>query len=141
VLTTRLGSDDSFAETCLLEQWNVNPFLAKAGTDCELWFLTRSIFNRLVEDFPHVKVQLKEFAVKAATSRKRSVTVLTNQTVLLQHEMLLLKKKRKEIFGDMFIHPDGLFIKVWLIMVFLFIMYCVFVTPFRIAFGENSKLR
>ena len=51
----RLEADDSFAEGCLLVHWESNPFLARAATDCELGFLSRSTFNRIVIDFPRVR--------------------------------------------------------------------------------------
>ena len=133
VLTTRLSSDDSFAETCLLEYWTKNPFLAKAGTDCELWFLARSSFNRLVEDFPFVKKELIAFTHEAENSRRKSLTILDTQTVLLHHEMIAQT-------NSFFVNPEKAFIKIWYVVVFIFVMYNVIITPFRIAFGGNFKL-
>ncbi|GMH59726.1 hypothetical protein TrST_g1578 [Triparma strigata] len=133
ILNTRLSADDSFAEGSLLEHWTENPFVARAGTDCELWFLARTKFNRLLQDFPDVRLLLENFQRKANTSKKRSCTVLTRQSILLSSEKILESK-------HFFIHPDHLFIKVWMPVVLFFILNNLIMVPFRTAFLENFPI-
>jgi CRP-like cAMP-binding protein len=132
ILNTRLTADDSFAEGSLLEHWTENPFVARAGTDCELWFLSRSNFNTLVNDFPEIRSKLKELTNKANESKKRSCTILKKQTILLSSEKVQLTK--------FFVHPDNLFINVWKGVVLLFTLNSLIMVPFRTAFLENYEL-
>ena len=129
ILNNRLTADDSFAEGSLLEHWEKNPFVARAGTDCELWFLSRATFNEIVNDFPEIRNHLSQFTNKATESMKRSCTMLKRQTVLLSSEKVLETK--------WFVHPDNMFISVWMGVVLLFILNNLIMVPFRTAFLEN----
>ena len=128
-VTKKLEADDSFAEECLLTHWEQNPFLARTATNCELWFLNRSTFNRLVEDFPHVREILAKFTNKACVAVRRASV----HSVKKAAEMSVRN-------STLFIHPDNLFIQVWFGVVLFFSVYYIIVLPFRVVFMENHNI-
>eukprot|EP00957_Ditylum_brightwellii_P021232 1600843-Ditylum_brightwellii.AAC.1 len=71
-LTRKVEAGESFAEGCLLEHWERNPFLARTASECELWFLHRPTFNRLVEEFPSVRTMLGKLTKKAHVAARRA---------------------------------------------------------------------
>lgn len=131
-LNTRLTCDSSFAEGCLLEYWSKNPFVARAGSDCELWFLSRVCFNRLIDDFPEVRRNLESFAAKANQSKKRAMTVMARQTILLSSERVLTTRH--------FLHPEHMPINVWNVFLIFFVLFNLIMVPLRVAFMENHKI-
>ena len=38
--------------------WTVNPFLARAASDCETWFLNRYTFSKMLDNFPFIPFTL-----------------------------------------------------------------------------------
>jgi len=126
----RLEVDDYFAEECLLEHWDENAYLAMSVTDCELWHLSRSVFNRLVDDFPHVRAHLSKIARSSKTKGHRRGSV---HTIAKAIENV----KRKSTF---YIHPDNYFIQFWFGLVLLVTIYSVIALPFRLAFMENHEI-
>jgi len=128
----RLEADDSFAEGCLLLHWESNPFMARAADDCELWFLSRSTFNRIVIDFPLVRKLLREreAGLNLVTSNERRASA---NAILKAAE----KARRKRAF---FIHPDKHFFQAWAFLVLLVTLYNTLVLPLRVAFFENHVM-
>lgn len=126
-VTKRLEADDSFAEGCLLMHWESNPFLARAATDCELWFLSRSTFNRLVNDFPRVKMLLRQRDADSHLTNGRRPSA---RAVLKAAE----KARRNRA---VFIHPDKFFMQAWVGIVLLVTLYNAIALPLRVAFLEN----
>lgn len=124
----RLDVDGYFAEECLLEHWYENPYLAISVTDCELWHLRRSAFNRLVEDFPHVKRQLTKIARSSKTAGGGSTHVMAKA---------IENVKRN---SQMYIHPDNYFIQFWVGLILLVTIYSAVSLPFRFAFMENYDI-
>ena len=125
----RLEADDNFAEGCLLEHWHKNPYLAIAITDSELWFLSRSIFNRLIDDFPRVRAMMGSMIRKKdLNTRRKSVQYIAKAVE---------RAKRKNSY---FIYPDSIFIQCWFGLVLLIIVYDVIAIPFRVAFMENHNI-
>ena len=129
-VTKRLEADDSFAERCLLSHWEVNPFLARAATDCELWFLGRSAFNRLVADFPRVRALL---------SQRDGDTHLSNGRRVSAHALLKAAAKARRNRA-VFIHPDRPFMQGWVGLILLVILYDAIALPLRVAFLENHAI-
>lgn len=125
----RLNVDGYFAEDCLLEHWDENPYYAISVTDCELWHLSRSVFNRLVDDFPHVRVLLTKIArsSKQKGNRRGSMHAMAKAI-----EITKLKSAR-------FIHPDNYFIQFWFGLILWVTIYSVIALPFRLAFLENYE--
>ncbi len=125
----RLEADDNFAEGCLFEHWHENPYLAITITDCELWFLSRWKFNRLVDDFPRVRILMGSIiGNKNIKTRRKSV----------QHIAKAVERAKRN--RTYFIHPDGYFIQCWFGLVLVVTLYHVIAIPFRVAFMENYEL-
>ena len=125
----KLETDDSFAEGCLVEHWEENLYLARAVTDSELWFLGRSKFIRLVDDFPDVKMRLRRSSrSKSSVARRGSVKLISKA---------IERAKRKSL---MYIHPDKYLIQLWFGVVLFVTLYNIIVLPFRLAFMENHEL-
>lgn len=125
-----VGVDEFFAEDCLLEHWDRNPYLAQSMTDCEIWHLRRTVFNRILDDFPHVRVQFKRSTQNSSKQigRRGSInsTVRVFQNLKLKHHF--------------YIHPDEYFIQFWFGLVLLITLYSVISLPFRVAFLENHEI-
>ena len=130
-VSRKLEANDSFAEDCLLMHWEVNPFLAKAATDCELWFLSRSAFNRIVNDYPQVKALLcsRQHAAHSSVCGRRAST-----------NAILKAAQKARRNRSIFIHPDKLFIRVWVGFVLLVTLYNTIALPFRVAYLENHTI-
>ena len=126
----KVDVDEFFAEECLLEHWDQNPYLAESVTDCELWHLRRSDFNRIIEDFPHVRVKLKNITRKTSTHGRRRGSIST-----------IVKANRHNIHRRSFyIHPDNYYVQIWFGVVLLVTLYSVISLPFRVAFLENHDI-
>ena len=126
----RIDVDGYFAEECLLEHWDENPYLAISVTDCELWHLRRSVFNRLVEDFPHVRAHLTNVARSSKPNGDRRGSIHAMAKAIAN-----VKRKSK-----MYIHPDNYFIQVWFGLILLVTIYSAVSLPFRFAFMENFEI-
>ena len=126
----RLEPDESFAEGCLLVQWQSNPFLARASTDCELWFLSRSTFNRILIEFPHVGrlLRQREAGPKSNNGRRASA-----------HSVLKAAERARRNRA-LFIHPDKYFVQAWTGLVLLVTLYNALLLPLRVAFLENHDI-
>ena len=128
-VTKILEVDESFAEGCLLEHWVKNPFLARSITDCELWFFSRSTFNRLVDDFPHVRdILRKSTRINRSTERRASIRTVSKDA----------EKARRD--AAFFIHPDNFFIQFWFGLILLVTIYSIIAIPFRLSFMENHDI-
>lgn len=125
----RLDVDGYFAEECLLEHWDENPYFAISVTDCELWHLSRSVFNRLVDDFPHVRVLLTKIARSSKGKGNRRGSI---------HAMAKAIENTK-LKSSLYIHPDNYFIQFWFGLILLVTIYSVVALPFRLAFMENYE--
>ena len=130
-VTKRLEADDYFAEGCLLSHWETNPFLARAATDCELWFLSRSTFNRLVADFPRVRTLLSQ--------RDAADAHLSNGRRASAHAILKAAAKARRSRA-VFIHPDRPFMQGWVGLILLVTLYNAIALPLRVAFLENHTM-
>ena len=125
----KLEADDSFAEECLLQHWHRNPYLAITITNSELWFLCRSKFNRLIDDFPRARALIGSMISQKETSaRRKSVHYVTKAVE---------RAKRKTTY---YIHPDCFFIQCWFGVVLTITMYNIIALPFRVAFMENHEV-
>lgn len=125
----KLEGGDNFAEECLLEHWHENPFLAITQTESELWFLSRTIFNRITEDFPRVRTLISTLSKrKSLRDRRKSVHYISKAVERA-------KRKRSN-----FIHPDRIFIQFWFGLILLIILYNAVMLPFRVAFLENHEI-
>ena len=124
----QLEAGDSFAEGCLVEYWEKNPFLARSVTNCELWYLGCSTFNRLVDSFPHVRIQLRKRERKKRKSRRFS---------LHSNSKAIALAKKVNYF---FIHPDNIFVQIWFGLILLVIIYSIVAIPFRLSFMENYEV-
>lgn len=130
-VTKRLEADDCFAEGCLLSHWETNPFLARAATDCELWFLSRSTFNRLVADFPRVRTLLSQ--------RDAADVHLSSGRRASAHAILKAAAKARRSRA-VFIHPDRPFMQGWVGLILLVTLYNAIALPLRVAFLENHTI-
>ena len=127
-VSRKVEADQSFAEDCLLQHWEKNPFLARAAADSELWFLSRSKFNRIIEDFPRSYSVLRDMAgQKEMHPKNRRASI---------HDLQKIAVKSQN--NKIFIHPDNIFIQCWFGVVLMVILYSIVVLPFRIAFMENQ---
>lgn len=126
----RLEVDQYFAEECLLDHWDENPYFAISVTDCELWHLSRSVFNRLVDDFPHVRVLLTKIARSSKRRGNRRGSI---------HAMAKAIENTK-LKSSYYIHPDNYFIQIWFGFILLVTIYSVIALPFRLAFMENYEM-
>lgn len=125
----RLETGESFAEGCLLEHWDKNPFLAITITECELWFLSRGKFNKVVDSFPRVRAVLRKCSsTKQKAARRGSVHAISKA---------IERAQRMAIF---YIHPDNYFIQFWFGIILMVTVYSIIIIPFRIAFMENYEI-
>jgi CRP-like cAMP-binding protein len=125
----KLETDDNFAEGCLVEHWEENPYLARAFTDSELWFLGRSKFIRLVDDFPHVRVLLRRSSTSKSSIARRGSVKLISKAI-----------ERAKRNSQIYIHPDKYLIQLWFGVILIVTLYNIIVIPFRLAFMENHEL-
>ncbi len=126
----KLEADDNFAEECLLEHWYQNPYLAITVAESELWFLSRTVFNKIVEDFPRVRVMISTLSTKSNNGaiRRQSIHYIAKA---------VQRAQRKRVH---YIHPDRIFIQFWFGLILTIILYNIIVLPFRIAFMENHEI-
>ena len=126
----KVNVDEFFAEECLLEHWDQNPYIAESITDCELWHLRRSDFNRIIDDFPHVRAKLNSITRNRCSDggRRGSISNIVKVFRHMRHR------------GSFYIHPDNYFIQIWFGVVLLVTLYSVISLPFRIAFMENYEI-
>ncbi len=127
-----LETDGYFAEECLLQHWDKNPYLAMAVTDCELWHLSRSTFNRLIDDFPLVRIMLNKSGRSPRKEDARKTPLYR-----LASRKASMKLNQKAAF---YIHPNNYFIQFWFGLVLLVTVYSVIALPFRLAFLENHDI-
>lgn len=125
----KVEADECFAEDALVEHWKENPFLARAGLDSELWFLSRSKFNIVIDDFPQSRAMLQKFTSARGDPTRRATV----------HDLQRAAAKLRQR-GRRFIHPDNFFIQFWFGIVLVVILYSIIVLPFRIAFMENHDI-
>lgn len=131
-VNSRLGINTSFAEDALLNQWTANPFLARAASDSEVWFLSRSKFNALLAEWPSMVRKLEKLANRATQStRKNSISMSPGEISSMMSEL--------SIKGSWTLHPEGRFNKFWKILLVLVITYNMSVIPFRCGFLYDNE--
>ena len=124
----KLDANDSFAEGCLIERWDSNPFLARSATECELWVLRRSVFKKLLREFPRSRSMLKKI-VKAEDTRRRASVASALKAA---------EKARREY--AFYIDPHSYFLQVWFGLILVVTLYSLIVIPFRVSFLENHEI-
>ena len=131
-VNSRLGINTSFAEDALLNQWTANPFLARAASDSEVWFLSRSKFNALLAEWPSMVRKLEKLANRATQStRKNSISMSPGEISSMMSEL--------SIKGSWTLLPEGRFNKFWKILLVLVITYNMSVIPFRCGFLYDNE--
>jgi len=125
----RLENDENFGQQALMQYQDKSSILARAITDCELWFLSRITFNQFLKESPHSKDCIGEFSNSSfVASRRASVAIATKA---------IQKSLRSKAF---YIHPEGDLIQCWFIVVLILTIYNIIAVPFRLAFLENHGI-
>jgi CRP-like cAMP-binding protein len=127
----KLDANDSFAEGCLVEYWEKNPFLAQTASECELWALKRSVFQQILVQFPRSRALLKRSNTKQNDEQHRRRASV--------HEALKAAERVKR-GATRYIHPHSLFIQGWFGVILGVTLYSMIVLPFRVAFMENYEI-
>jgi len=130
--TTILGVDDNFGMESLINNRQNFVYLAKAMTDCELWYLGRTKFRLLLEEFPRAYRQLRH----PPTARCSSFHGKEDANLACEND----EDFNKAPASSFILMPESLLIQFWFGMVFSATLYYVVVIPFRIAFLENHDL-
>ncbi|KAL9183699.1 hypothetical protein ACHAXT_004555 [Thalassiosira profunda] len=125
----KLDANDSFAEGCLLETWEKNPFIARTATECELWVLKRSVFRDLIRDFPRSRFLIKQIAMESKDGRRRASV----------HNALKAAERAKRS-AALYLHPDSYFMRAWFGLILTVTLYSMIAVPFRVAFLENHDI-
>ena len=126
----KLDANDSFAEGCLVEYWEKNPFVAQTASECELWVLKRSVFQKLLDEFPPSRQRL-------------NIDTNQNNELLRRRASVHDAAKAAEIAkrnATRYIHPHSLFIQGWFGVILGVVLYSIIVLPFRVAFLENYEI-
>ena len=128
----KLDANDSFAEGCLVEYWEENPYLAQTASECELWTLKRSVFQKILVEFPCSRKLLKQINTKHKNDdqHRRRASV---------HDALKAAERAKRN-ATRYIHPHSLFIQGWFGVILGVTLYSMIVLPFRVAFLENYEI-
>lgn len=124
----KLESNESFAESCLIEKWDSNPFLARTTTECELWILRRSVFHKALREFPRSRSMLKKIVKAEDTRRRASIT-----------SALKAAEKARRKFA-LYIDPQSYFLQAWFGLILVVTLYSLIVVPFRVSFLENHEI-
>ena len=124
----KVKPDESFGEECLLYQMEKNPYMARAATDCELWFLSRKTFVRLLKENPQVYSSLLK--------KKEESFLVTRRTSSIS----LNKLSGEEMSETFFIHPSNYLVQLWFCLILVVNLYYLIVTPFRVTFMENYDI-
>eukprot|EP00986_Skeletonema_menzelii_P012282 scaffold6715_cov139-Skeletonema_menzelii.AAC.3 len=127
----KLDANDSFAEGCLVEYWEKNPFLAQTASECELWTLKRSVFQQILVEFPRSRTLLKQINTKQNDEQYRRRASV--------HDALKAAERAKRN-ATRYIHPHSLFIQGWFGVILGVTLYSMIVLPFRVAFLENHEI-
>lgn len=124
----KLESNDSFSEGCLIEKWESNPFLARTSTECELWILRRSVFKKVLSEFPRSRSMIKKI-VKAEDTRRRASVASALKAA---------QKARRN--STLYIDPNSYYLQAWLGLILAGTLYSLVVIPFRVSFLENHEI-
>lgn len=127
----KLDANDCFAEGCLVEYWEENPFLAQTASECELWTLKRSVFQKILVDFPRCRTLLKQINTTQNNEQYRRRASV--------HDALKAAERAKRN-TTRYIHPHSLFIQGWFGVILGVTLYSMIVLPFRVAFLENYEI-
>jgi CRP-like cAMP-binding protein len=127
----KLDANDSFAEGCLVEYWERNPFLAKTVSECELWTLKRSVFQQILVEFPRSRTVLNQIKTKQNDEQYRRRASV--------HDIKKAAERAKRN-ATRYIHPHSLFIQGWFGVILGVTLYSMIVLPFRVAFLENHEI-
>jgi len=127
----KLDANDCFAEGCLVEYWEKNPFLAQTASECELWTLKRSVFQQILVEFPRSRTLLKQINTKQNDEQYRRRASV--------HDALKAAERAKRN-ATRYIHPHSLFIQGWFGVILGVTLYSMIVLPFRVAFLENYEI-
>ena len=132
-INNKLTMNNSFAEDALLNNWTKNPFLARAASDSEVWFLSRATFNDLLEEWPDMIGKLEKLAKRAEDNKRRSSVSLSPEDML--PALALMQPPSARI-----VLPEGKFIKYWRVLIMAVIVYNMSVIPFRSAFLYDKNV-
>lgn len=124
----KLESNESFGEGCLVEKWETNPFLARTSTECELWILRRSVFKKILREFPRSRPMLKKIAEAEDTRRRASI----------KSAIKAAEKARRKF--ALYIDPHSYFLQAWFGLILAVTMYSLIVIPLRVSFLENHEV-
>jgi len=128
-IVRKLDANDSFAEGCLVESWDKNPFLARTATECEIWVLKRSVFRKILREFPRSRSLLRQITTKTDDSRRRASI----------HGAMKAAERAKQS-SALFLHPHGYFMQAWFGLILSVTLYSLVAVPFRVAFLENHDI-
>ncbi|KAL3790747.1 hypothetical protein HJC23_010026 [Cyclotella cryptica] len=125
----KLDTNESFAEGCLLETWESNPFLAKSATECELWILRKSVFSKLLSQFPRSRSMLKKIVTSSDDNRRRA-------SINSVSKAAENARRRRSIYLD----PNSVFMQTWFGLILTITLFSVIAVPFRVSFLENHEI-
>ena len=112
-----LVQNQSFAEDAMLTVIDESVYTAEAALYCELWYLSRTIFCELLEDFPSVREKLPEMRKRIRQFKSKGADGIMRASAM--HDAAA---DRADEHGR-YIHPETWYYKVWNIVVLAFIVY------------------
>ncbi|KAL7553159.1 hypothetical protein ACHAWF_016401 [Thalassiosira exigua] len=125
----KLHANDSFAEGCLVENWTKNPILARTARESELWILRRSVFRKIIREFPRSRSMLRQIATNTEDTRRRASV----------HHALRAAEMAKRNTA-LYLEPHSYFMQAWFGLILGVTLYSMIAVPFRVAFLENYDI-
>ena len=128
---SRVGHGSSFAEWAATSDLEENLHLARAASDCELWFLGRQQFRDLLHSFP----QERDFAdvmERRATVKGRRRSVARSSSVDTAAQAARMSPSAE--VAPFSVNPESRRFKVWNVLVLAFQVYNIMAIPYRVAF-------
>lgn len=136
---------------------------ATAETHCDVWFLERTRFLDLLEDFDTTRLKLAAAATRFKPVYQQASTAMTETKKKRQNRTMFgrisalprisvlhgLRRYRKQRGGAAYatkagsesarhIEPDSMFARCWRVALLFFTLYNTFMVPLRAAFSEGD---
>jgi hypothetical protein len=123
---------------------------ARAASDCEIWYLSRSAFQKLLQKHPSVascipKMQLimteNTVGNKGVYFEKQNrlvkMTTAKGEAFGLERDLLALQKlnKKRQLTSSM-LSPESRIISCWTAVISVAVLYNMFVLVARIAYAQ-----
>ena len=129
-----LFKGESFMKSAIFEEQEENSIVVRSSTDCELWFLSKRNFDKVVSEFSsteQLKSAYNDIEYMRNTAFGRKVDSRTAPKPDLK-KLLLMKEARER--SSLVLLPNCIFIRMWTLLLLLSNTYTMISLPFFISF-------